>query len=303
MSERNELQRAIKIAIEEQRANAHDAQSSLEVNNKRLQAIDSELSKLNNVKDNAKQIDLCIEGTMIARKLERTELQAHFMAKKADLLMLQVGLQDYHRKMLKLPPRWFQFATKADKNEYESLTISVEKLDGEIDTLLEQAIAQVEKSGDKRIQVSVLMSKGSIESSRYMRYKIDRLSAFHAKLWTMFSFAHCSLFEYLLAFSNGDAQKLNAHVKLFTNSFLKAAHLAEEIKDPLAGYAYYNLAVHLRPTYKFGIAKKYLAKARDIASAHNITDLIQQIQALEKSIEARNKDIPDYLSGKSRGSN
>ena len=132
---------------------------------------------------------------------------------------------------------------------------------------------------------------------------MNRLSGFRAKLWTMFSFAHCSLFEYLLAFSSGDAQKLNAYVKLFTNSFLKAAHLAEEIKDPLAGYAYYNLAVHLRPTYKFGIAKKYLAKARDIASAHNITDLIQQIKSLEKSIEARNKDIPDYLSGESRESN
>ena len=300
MSEKNELQRAIKLAIEEQRANAHDAQSSLEVNNKRLQAIDSELSKLNNVKDNAKQIDLCIEGIMIARKIGRTELQAHFMAKKAYLIMLQVGLQDYQRKMLKLLPQWFQFATEADKNEYESLTILVEKLDREIDTDLEQAIVQVEKSGDKRFQVSVLMSKGNIEAVRYLRYKMDCMRGFRAKLWTMFSFAHYPLFEYLLTFSNGDAQKLNSKVKLFTSSFLKAAHLSEEIKDPLAGYAYYNLANQIRLANQYGAAKKYLAKARAIALTHNDTALMPQIETLEKIIDAKNKDIPDYLSGETR---
>jgi len=75
--------------------------------------------------------------------------------------------------MLNLAPRWFRFATEAEKNEHGALTTLMDKLEGEINTLLSRAMTLSERVGDKKIRASVLMSMGSIESARYLRYKMD----------------------------------------------------------------------------------------------------------------------------------
>lgn len=121
-----------------------------------------------------------------------------------------------------------------------------------------------------------------------------------ANFWTMFEFMHYPFFEYLLTFWNGDAQKLNAYFNSFTSCFLRAARLFEEIGDSLAGHAYHNLAIYLKSTYRFRAAKGYLAKARIIALKHNDAALMRLLDALEGSIKAKNRDIPDYLSGETR---
>ena len=123
---------------------------------------------------------------------------------------------------------------------------------------------------------------------------------FRAKIWAHLEIARYPLLEYALTFWNGDAQKLNSYVKAFTNSFLEAARLSEEINDSLAGYAYFNLAVHLRSTYRFSACEKYAAKARAVATKHNDTALLSQLPGLDEIIKAKNRDIPDYLSGETR---
>jgi len=231
----------MELTMQGRRSDARDMVLQLEPRIKesglRLQLIDVAQSVLNDVKDNAKKATLSIEGAKIAEAIGRTDLQCHFMAKTADLMMLQVAMLHHSRSMLKIVPRWFEFATEADKNEHESLTTLIEQRENEIDTLLSQAVAHSERSGDKKIQASVLMSMGSIESQRYQRYKMDCMRGIRAKLWTMFEFMHYPFFEYLLTFWNGDSQILNAYFKSFTTSFLTAARLASEIDDPLAGYA------------------------------------------------------------------
>lgn len=304
MSERDEVEKAMELAMRGSRSDARDIVLRLEPRikepNLRLRLIHVAQSVLSNVKDNAKKTTLSVEGAKIAEAIGRTDLQGHFMATTADLMMLQVSLLHHSRSMLKIAPRWFEFATEADKNEHESLTTLIEQRESEIDTLLSQAVSHSERSGDKKIQASVLMSMGSIESQRYQQYKMDCMRGVRAKLWTMFEFMHYPFFEYLLTFWNGDDQKLNAHLKSFTTSFLTAARLASEIDDPLAGYAYYNLAVHLKSTYRFGAAKRHLATARILALKHNDAALIEQLEALEKYIKRKNRDIPDYLSGETR---
>jgi len=294
----------MELAMQGKRSDARDAVLSLEPRIReprlRLQLIDVAMSALDNVNDNAKKATLSIEGAKIAEAMGRADLQAHFMAKTADLAMLQVAIWHHRRSILNLAPRWFQFATEAEKNEHESLTTLIDKLESEINTLLSQAITLSERSGDKKIRASVLMSMGSIGSARYLRYKMDCMRGIRAKLWTKFAFARYPFFEYLLTISNGDAQKLNAYVQSFTSSFLKAARLAEEIGDPLAGHAYHNLAIHLKSAYRFGAAKRCLAKARTIALKHNDAALMRHVDALEKYIKAKNRDIPDYLSGETR---
>ena len=266
----------------------------------RLQLIDVALSSLDNVGDNAKKVTLSLEGSRIAEVIGRSDLQAHFMAKAAEHIMLQVGLWQHSRSMLKLAPHWFQFATETDKKEHESLTTLIEQLERKINALLVQANTLSERSGDKRIQASVLMSNGSIEAARYLQYKMGCMRGVRAKIWTMFELAHYPFFENLLTFSNGDSQKLTAYVRSYTNSFLKAARFCEEVNDPLAGYVYYNLAIHLKSAYRFGAARRSLRKARNIALKHNDAALLPQLKALEKYIKAKNRDIPDYLSGETR---
>lgn len=167
MSERDDIKRAMELAAQGKRTDARNVVLSLEPRIKeprlRLQLIDIALSILDNVKDNAKKVTLSIEGARIAEAIGRAELQAGFMARTANFMMLQVVSWHYRRSMLKLAPRWIQFATEADKNEHESLTTLIDKCENEIDTLLKQAITQSERSGDKKIQASVLMSAGSIE--------------------------------------------------------------------------------------------------------------------------------------------
>lgn len=86
----------MELAMQGKRSDARDAVLSLEPRIKeprlRLQLIDLALSTLDNVKDNAKKATLSIEGARIARAIGRADLQAHFMARTADLVMLQVAL-------------------------------------------------------------------------------------------------------------------------------------------------------------------------------------------------------------------
>jgi len=230
MSERDELRTAMDLAMQGKRSEAQEMLLCLEPRIKephlRLHLIDVALSVFDNVKDNAKKATLSIEGAEIAESIGRADLQAHFMAKTADLAMFRIALWHHRRSMLKLMPRWFQFATEAEKREHESLTSLISKLESEIDALLSHALAQSEQSGNKKIKASVLMSMGSIESARYLRYMMDCMRGVRAKLWSRFVLMRYPFFVYLLTCWNGDAKKLNAYIKSFTSKFLKAARLS-----------------------------------------------------------------------------
>lgn len=307
MSEKDELQKAIELVISGKRPEARVALLGLEprIQNQclRLQLIDAILSVLDPLKDNAKQASLSVEGAKIAEAFGLLDLQSHFMARTADFLMFQVSIHQYRMAMLKLAPSWMEFATEADKSEYESLSSEVDKLEKEVDRLLATAVAQTERSGDKKSLGFVLMSKGAIESSRYLQFKTQCISrGLRSKLWVRFRLFRYPFFEYLLTFWNGDAKKLIFLFNSFRSSLLKAAQLFEEIDDSTAGAAYYNLANDFKTAYKFYSSRKYLAKAKVIATKHNDLVVLQQVEEMYKSIRNRNRDISDYLNGESRES-
>lgn len=304
MSKESELQKALDLMNQGKRSESRAILLSLEPQIKdahhRLLLIDASLSVLDPVHDNLKKVALSVEGASLAEAAGLVDLKAHFEARTADLLMLQVGLCHHESAKLKLSPEWIEFATEAEKTRYESLTKEMEELNAKIDNLLSRAIFQAEKSGNKKILGYVLMSKGDVVSSRYMQFKADHMRGFRAKFWSRFELMRYPFFEYLLTFSNGDARTLNAYVKTFTRDFLKAAKLLEEINDPSAGAAYQNLANHLRTAYRFSEAKKYVAKGKAIATKHNDALLMRQLEMMERSIATKNRDIPDYINGETR---
>ena len=264
----------------------------------RIQVIDALLSALNPIQDNQKLVELASEGIGLANELGTTNFKAHFMSRKADLLMRRVDSYQYQRASLKLIPDWFVFSLEIDKNKYENLTKAVEGLEIDIEKLLADALALAQATGDKKVLAFILMSKASIGFSHFMHYKMGFLrDSGKAKLSL---FLHKLGFEIPILFGYKYYRSLRLYVNSFSANLLAAARLFKEIDDEQAAFAYFDLAICLRSAYRFRGAIKYLRKAEDAAKLRNNTLLLAQIRALKKSIWARNRDVPDYLEGEAR---
>ncbi len=303
MSEENELQTAMNLAASGKRKESATRLLGLYRRavkpTSKLQLIDALLSVLDPVKENTSLVDLSTEGISLAGQLKFTDVQAHFMARKADFLMSKCAIPQYERHNLKLSPGWLEFSTEADKVRYEDLTAETEKHEKEISILLSNAVKLAEESGEKRVLAYVLMSKASVESLQYLQYKMDcipgnRKITRWARLLPGFDLAHCFTFD------REQKNKLNNYVTAFTRDSLRAAQLFEDIDDVNAGYVYHNLANALKNAYKFRVAKRYLAKAKSAAQKYEDGLLSQRVEEMERAIKARNKDIPNYLEGETR---
>ena len=305
MTEKDKLQNAVYLLLSGHRKEAAGELLALEKiiteKNLRIQLIDAALSVFDPFEDNAKLIELSEEAIIMTAKYGRKDLQAFFMSRKADFLMGKMSLLSYRQGNLKLSPDWIEFSTEADKNENELLTAEINKIENEINNLLRDALVLAEQNDNKLAMARVLMASASIDSARYLQYKLECMrGGLRTKIWVKFLFMRYPLFEKWLIFSKEKTIKLNGFVKSYTNKFLKAAQILEELNDSLAGYAYHNLANDLKSAYRFRLAKKYLSKASMVAEKHNDTLLKKQVVIMRKLIKARNKDIPDYINGETR---
>lgn len=264
----------------------------------RLQLIEALMSALNHKRENQKLIDLSSEGIKFSEDLQLPALQAHFMSRKAEFLSNKSSLLHCQRAELKLAPGWLGFSTEAERISYDSLTAEIKSLEKETDRLLSDATTIAKLTGKKKVLGFILMSKGYVESSRYLDCKLKCIDVtWKSKVRLLF---YKWGFEIPLLFGFKRYKRLKTYVDSFTKSYLEAVRLLEEIDDLAAGSAYYNLAVHLKMAYKFRQAKNYLRKAKFIAEKHRNTSLRHQINELKKSIKARNRDIPNYLEGETR---
>lgn len=302
MSEENKYKRATDLLMEGKRKEASTILLTLyKQTTKRgfkVQLIDALLVALDPIKDNQKLIDMSSEGIKLASELRMSAPRAHFMGRKADFLMSRVSSYRYQRSNLKLTPGWIGFSTEADKRSYEELTAEIEGFEKEVDQLLTEAIFIAERIDNKRALGFILMSKASAENYRYLYYKMEYMSGtLKVKVWLLL---HRYGFEVPILFGLKYHKTLKEYLDSFTASYLRAAKLLDEIGDDTAGFAYYDLAVNLKTAYKFRRTNKYLCRAKVIAERSNNTLLDSKIKELEKSIKARNKDIPNYLEGETR---
>ncbi|MBU1445733.1 hypothetical protein KKD70_00520 [Patescibacteria group bacterium] len=308
MSKKDDLQSAISLLQQGKRKEAAAQLLSLEakITDKglRIQLIDLLLSALDPVDECERLIILSSEGAKIANDYGRKDYQAHFMSRKAEFLMTKISFLQYRQSNLKLSPEWFEFSTEADKNEFNELTAKIDLIEKEIEELLQESLQLAEESGNKTALGRVLMERASIESSRYLHYKAKFLhNNFRAKLWLKFDFLRNPFFEQLIIYPRKHAKRLQSFINAFTSNFLRAAKIFEELDDPTAGYAYHNLAIHLKSSYAFRAAKKYFRKAKKIAEKYDDPLLKSKVNELEISINAKNQDIPDYVNGEKRPRN
>ena len=264
----------------------------------KIQIIDALLSALDPILENQRLIDMASEGARLAGELGATDVRAHFMSRRADFLMAKISSYHYQCANLKLAPGWIEFSTEVDRNNYEILARKKNELEIEIEQLLNEALALAERTGNKKVLAFILMSRASVQSSRYIQYKMDSMrSTWKAKIWLLL---HRMGYEVPILFGFKYSRVLKSYVSSFTGDYRRAAKLFEEIDDDGAGYAYFDLAVNLKSSYHFRKAKKSLRKAENIAKKYNNELMAAKIKDLAKSIKARNRDVPDYLKGEKR---
>lgn len=305
MSEEDNLQKAINLLTRGRRTEAATELLRLEKTisdkNLRLQLIGAAMSAWDPIKYNEKLIQVSGEGVKITQEFGRKDLQANFMSRRAEFVMSKVSLLHYHRGNLKLAPGWIEFSTEAEKEKHSELSQEIDKLEGEVNELLTRALELAKESGSKEALGTALMSKGAVESARYINYKMEYMvGSRSAKPWLKFSFLRYPLLEQLFIFPGSKGGKLQSLVDSFTEDYLKAAEIFEELNDSTSGYAYHNLANHLRIAFRFGAARKYLEMASNSAKKYNDPLLKHQIEMLKKEIDTKNRNIPDYIHGESR---
>lgn len=264
----------------------------------KIQLIDALLASLDTLNESEKLISLVSEGVTIAEQVNDLSAKAYFLSRKADFLMHKKSLLEYRRVNLKLTPGWFCFSLEEEKKKYEAISQEVDKLEKEISFLLAEAVELAENQGDKKCLALILMSKASIESSRYLQYKADLIMKNgRAKL---FNFFHKIGYEIPILYGLGNFKVLKNCKINFSKSYLKAAKLFEEIDDMESASAYYDLAVHLSTAYDFRKAKRYLDIAEKLAKKYGYMLVIEKIKGFRVIVKNRNKDVPNYLEGERR---
>jgi len=267
----------------------------------KLSVIDALLNSMDPIYDNSKLIEIIDESIKIANKLQELSYKAYFMGRKAEVLRHKNIKWEYQRKNLKLAPGWFGFSTLSDKEQFEKLTKNIENNNREIEKLISKALLLAERSGNPTVVAYVLTSKGSVASGQYfdlqMKCIIENPQVVR---WFRFQLIRRLILKYAWLLGKENRSNLRKTMASIIVDYLRAANIYEKMNDIKAGYAYYNLANHLRSTYSFRKAKKYLKKAEYIANSFDELRLQMQIKILEKSIKAKNKDVPNYLNGEER---
>lgn len=302
MSEEDEFKKAMSLLMSGRRKEASASLLPLyqQARKKRfkIQVIDALLSALDPIVENHRLIDMASEGVSLADELGESDLKAHFMSRKAEFLMAKTSLCHYKCANLKLAPGWIEFSTEADRNNYDFLVKNNNEYEIEIDQLLNEALAIATRTSNKKVLAFILISRASVQSSRYIEYKMDCIrGAWRTKVRLLL---YRMGFEVPILFGIKNARVLKTYISSFTADYLRAAKLFEEIEDDGAGYAYFDLAVNLKSSYHFRKANKFLRRARTIAKKYNNELMLAKIKDLAKSIKARNRDVPDYDRGEKR---
>lgn len=217
--------------------------------------------------------------------------------------MKEIYSLKYGQHNLKLlPQRWINFSTERDQAEYSHVTQAIDDKEHEVDNLISEATKLADLTNDKIIQAYVAMSVGDVHQSRYMNLKMDAIPgrSTRAKWWLRLKPLRQGGLENYLFFNLQEIRALRNHLSRVKRSLLRAAELFRAINDPREAHAFYNLANHLRISFKFRQAINYHKHARVVAQKHNQQLLLKQIDELTKIVISRNKNVPNYLEGETR---
>lgn len=120
----------------------------------RLQIIDGLVNALDPFKDLDRLMMAVNEGTALAEQMNRADIQAYLIAKKASLHMNEISILQYRQQNLRLHPAWIGFATEAERAEYRAITEKINEIETSADTLLGRPckwLKKLEINGSRRM--------------------------------------------------------------------------------------------------------------------------------------------------------
>jgi tetratricopeptide (TPR) repeat protein len=246
-----------------------------------------------NVADHYKELSrVCEECLAYAEYINDYGSKAYILGQKALLLRAINSEYLYHKKNLTLAPEWTGFSLVSDKDSYEELDKKIKDNENESDSLFQEALTIAREHKEKKAEAGLLMLMGNVEGMRCLNFKLENLRAPKLFLLTR---RYLNIEKYT-CFNRAERRKLEQMIKRCENYFREAITIYMEIDDEDdAAYVYYNMANELRTLNCFVKAKRSLKKAKEIAIKKDIKQLLYSAELMEKSINNKNRDIPDHI--------
>ena len=307
MSEKNDFEQAIALLSKGRKQEAAKElwtlYTTVASKSFRLQVIvDGLVNALHPFKDLDQLMTVVNEGISLSEQMNKADIQAYLMAKKASLHMNEITILQYRQQNLRLHPAWIAFATEAEEAEYRAITEKINEIEESADALLGPALQMANETENKRTEACVWVSTGEVNVGRYMHFKMQAMmgSVERAKWWRRLSLLRRYGLENYLFYNLREIRELRNYIAQFTSSLLRAASLFQEIIDSEEAYSLFKLSNHLRTAFKFREARKYLKRAETVARNYNQELLLKHVEEMKKRIKSRNKDVPNYLEGETR---
>jgi hypothetical protein len=268
----------------------------------RLQIIDALVNALDPFKDLDRLVKTVSEGIGLSDQMNRGDVKAYLMGKKASLHMNEITILQYRQQNLRLHPAWIGFATEAEKAEYETIIEKIKEIERSAGALLDRAMQIAKEVGNKRVEACVWVSSGEVNVGRYMHFKMHAMmgSIGRAKWWHRLRLLRRYGFENYLFYDLRQIRELRNYISQFTKGLLRAASLFKELNDSGEAYTLYKLSNHLRTAFRFRQASRYLKRAEAVARKYNEELLLKHIEEMKKLVKDRNKGVPNYLEGETR---
>jgi hypothetical protein len=256
------------------------------------------LAVLDPLTERADLLTVAAEGIAVADTLGRADIHAYLLAKKASLLLNELGHMIYRQRSLMLAAGafdWIAFSLEKDQREHESLADKRKELEAVIDGLESQALETAAKSGNRYFRGHVFTELAEIHFARFLNEQLDLAAGgrFRSMVANSYYVRRWGL-DKLLIHSQAERIRLRRHkakcMEFYERAFdeFRADNLSGDL-----GYALYNRALKLSLTFSFAKAKQFVRQAKEIATQNDDALLLSGLEHLERQIKDKNKHLRD----------
>lgn len=258
------------------------------------------LVALDHLTKNEELLKVVEEAIEAALALQKTDVHAYLLSKKAQLLFVKLSQLTYRQHNLNLAAsvfHWIDFSLEIDKKEFNELKGQREILKKEIVILESGAVAAIARSQNHYMNGHIFLSLGEISFARFLDDQLNFYGGgkLRSKIINFYFIRRWGL-DKLIGYSRIERCKLRESLDK-GESYLKCAigeFRAGGFNSDLA-HALYNLAGKFAITFRFRMGKKYLKQAKRLAESIGEKTLFVPLADLEKTIKDRYRHTRNYV--------
>jgi len=209
--------------------------------------------------------------------------------RKAGALAMKIGGWKYTRKMFKLSPDWFNFATEEDERKYNEINDKIQDGESTVDSLCAKSLSNAKTADNKKLLGMVYLYRSPIWKNRYSDLRIEQM------IRSVNLLPHCRLRD-LIEYSSKDLKMIDHYDREAISDLKTAINIFKEIGDSdSVSYCLNNLSNHYRCSYRYIQAFIYLKKLEKNLIGTKDQELLRNFKTLKSRIYSRNRNMPDYV--------